>query len=503
MKNKICAIIVYGIVALMFLLSVIIHGTTEWFDMRFGVSFEEILFTLTSPLNGSDVSFMDEAVEYVTPFVIEALLQLITSGLIILLLNIILIEFKVKVFHKTFCVTLCKLYQWACVIVVIAMLVDAVVYGVRTLGIDTYVAQRIDKTTIYEEYYVDPDTIELTNCDKSRNLFYIYLESMETTYASTDKGGSQEINYIPHLTELAEENISFSHTEKLGGASLTGGSTWTMGALLSTTSGVPFSLPVGCNSMNFFENFLPGLTTLGDILEERGYNQVFLCGSDGTFAGRQNYFEQHGNYNVVDYYDAIKKGYIDEDYYVWWGYEDLKLFDIAKTELLEISEKDEPFNFTMLTVDTHHIDGYVCENCEDTYGNNQLGNVLQCADNQIYDFLEWCKEQDFYDNTTIIVTGDHFRMDSSLIGEDAVRRVYNCYINAAKKPYGSTVNRTFTSLDFFPTTLSAMGFEIEGDRLGLGTDLFSETLTLAEELGLEYINEELAKHSSYYEKSFQ
>lgn len=32
--------------------------------------------------------------------------------------------------------------------------------------------------------------------------------------------------------------------------------------------------------------------------------------------------------------------------------------------------------------------------------------------------------------------------------------------------------RKYTIFDDFPTTLSAMGAQIEGDRLGLGTNLF-------------------------------
>ena len=90
-----------------------------------------------------------------------------------------------------------------------------------------------------------------------------------------------------------------------------------------------------------------------------------MCGSDATFAGRQTYFEQHGNYEVRDIFYAKEKGYIPENYWVWWGYEDAKLYKIAKKEIAEIAELSEPFNYTMLTVDTHHVDGYVCSKCKD------------------------------------------------------------------------------------------------------------------------------------------
>ena len=53
-------------------------------------------------------------------------------------------------------------------------------------------------------------------------------------------------------------------------------------------------------------------------------------------------------------------------------------------------------------------------------------------------------------------------------------------------------------MDLFPTMLSAMGYKIQGDRLGLGTDLFSGTPTLAEEMGYEELNDEVQKYSQYF-----
>ena len=66
-----------------------------------------------------------------------------------------------------------------------------------------------------------------------------------------------------------------------------------------------------------------------------------------------------------------------------------------------------------------------------------------------------------------------------------------------------TRNRDFAPMDMFPTVLSAMGFRIEGDRLGLGTNLFSARDTLMEEMGgFENLNSELKKHSVYYVNHF-
>jgi phosphoglycerol transferase len=47
-----------------------------------------------------------------------------------------------------------------------------------------------------------------------------------------------------------------------------------------------------------------------------------------------------------------------------------------------------------------------------------------------------------------------------------------------------------------------MGCTIEGDRLGLGTNLFSDTPTLAEKWGFERFNSELGKASDFYVENF-
>lgn len=63
-------------------------------------------------------------------------------------------------------------------------------------------------------------------------------------------------------------------------------------------------------------------------------------------------------------------------------------------------------------------------------------------------------------------------------------------------------NREFTAMDMFPTVLSALGNEIVGNRLGLGTNLFSDRQTLAEEIGMEFFENELEKYSVFYVENF-
>ena len=476
---------------LLFILGVAVIAVSIWYMICFNMEFKELLFTMLSPLKGTGKSTVAQILMIVLPSVF--------AGLIGFAALVWSLETRLQGSQR-----LRRAGAWLCA----GAFGLSLVFAVFAFRLPGYLVTLNQQTALYEDHYVDPDTVRITADGKTKNLIFIYLESMETTYASKVAGGEQPFNYMPKLTSLADANLSFSDGEGLGGFHSPSGTSWTMGALLGTTSGVPFSLQVlggddSHNSMSRYEEFAPGLTTLGDILAERGYAQEFLCGSDASFAGRDTYFRQHGDYKIFDLFSAREAGYIPEDYFEWWGYEDAILFEIAKDELTALAAQDRPFNFTMLTVDTHHVGGYVCNRCRDVY-EPSLANVIKCTDTLVDEFLNWCREQAFYKDSVIIIVGDHPRMDTILVGdlEYYERTMYNCIINAACEVKGNTQNRVFTTFDLFPTTLAAMGFSIEGNRLGLGTNLFSELPTLAEEKGYDWFNKELDKYSAYYAKEF-
>ena len=60
-----------------------------------------------------------------------------------------------------------------------------------------------------------------------------------------------------------------------------------------------------------------------------------------------------------------------------------------------------------------------------------------------------------------------------------------------------TAYRSYSTLDMFPTTLSALGVEIPGGRLGLGTSLYTNQRTLTEELGYAAVSSSLSRFSSF------
>ena len=77
--------------------------------------------------------------------------------------------------------------------------------------------------------------------------------------------------------------------------------------------------------------------------------------------------------------------------------------------------------------------------------------------------------------------------------------IYNVVINPAIEK-NNNINRIFTAMDMYPTMLASIGAKIEGEKIGLGTNLYSGIPTLAEEYGISYLNEELVKNSRFYNK---
>lgn len=468
--------------------------SAKWFVDVYGrIGFDSILYTLQSELDGVQSGLVG-----------RYLLCAFLPTLLAAALEVYLLFFLTKrgKFQRK------PMPGWISPVIAVVLSVILIGHAAWNVELDDYIRYQSTDTDLYENYYVDPASASITFPEEKRNLIYIYLESMEVSYLSQELGGAMEENLIPELYELAKENTNFSNSSAdVGGFYTTSGATWTIGAMVAQTAGIPLKTPTeDCNDYGSSgEDFLPGVTSLTNILHDAGYYQAFMVGSDADFGGRTAYFIQHGMDTIYDIYTARKDGIVPSDYFVWWGMEDLHLFEYAKQELTEIAAQDQPFAFTMLTVDTHHVGGYQCELCEESTSGETYDQSISCSSRQVAEFVKWIQAQDFYENTTIIIVGDHESMDNGYfernVDDDYQRLIYNCIINSAVETTW-TKNRQFAGVDLFPTTLAAIGCQIEGDRLGLGTNLFSNLPTLTEKLGFASFNTELSRASEYYEINF-
>ena len=475
--------------ALLLLLSNLLICLMLWMDHTYDrVRFDQILFLLKSSSTGVHGALSASAAFYVGVIsvwvtALQAVLYFFLSGKC---------TSKLPRFQT--------LHKHALSVASAIFFITLAVFSIR-MEIIPYLKADATDSTFIQTHYVKPDNSILRFPEQKRNLIYIILESMECTYADPAAGESITACYIPELKSLAENNVNFSHTSGFGGALSFPGTTWTAAAMVAQTSGVVIKVSLKADTYGAGDVFLPGVTSIGQFLDEMGYSQVLLLGSNAEFHGREIYFTEHGNYSILDT-DALKaSGRLPEDYNEWWGFEDEKLFSYAKEEVTRLAAAGEPFNFTMLTADTHFPDGCHCDLCEELY-EEPYANVLACSSRQVNDFIEWIKEQPFYENTTIVISGDHLTMDAGFMDQvnpNYTRTIYNCFINSAAKPVKEK-KRQFGTFDLYPTTLAALGVEIKGGRLALGTNLFSDKATLTEQFGYAYLVGELQKQSDFYDK---
>lgn len=450
-------------------------ASSTWSEL----SMDEIIYHMKTTVEGAD----DMIGQYIRSCVIISVVTVVVLLLLFFLLRRIPVAYH--------------LLQVIVIIVSIIVLKNTYDKFDEEVGVGEYMEATETYSSFIDDNYVNPKDVTLTFPEKKRNLVYIFLESMENTYAGTENGGAFDQGVIPELTQLSLENENFSGEEGgLNGGIPLKGTTWTIGAMFAQTCGLPLNIPIDKNAMSTQDEFFPGVVSLGNILADNGYKQELLIGSDAAFGGRDLYFKGHGNYEIKDYYSAIAEGKIPSDYYVWWGYEDKRLFENAKEDLTKLASGSEPFNFTMLTVDTHFEDGYVCEDCGSDY-DVSYSNVMACSSKKVNELIQWIQEQPWYENTTIVLSGDHLTMDNDFcndVSKDYRRTVLTTIINAPVERETQD-RRTICTFDNFPTTLAALGVEIEGNRLGLGTNLYSSEPTLLERNSVEEANKGLQQQS--------
>lgn len=479
------------------LLALVIFYTCTYINSNFsGVSFEQILYSILNS-KGTSINALKDGIIYVSIFSIITFVILY----VIVKLNHKYLENKfrltITIKNKKYLIDALYLRKKRILFYSILLIFISLYSCYTNLGIKEYIKFQNAKSTLIDDNYINPKNVNITFPENKQNLIYIFVESLETSATSLTNGGDVAKSYIPNLEKLALNNINFSNKDNLGGARNLSLTTWTAAGMIAETSGIPLKVVEG-NSYSGYGESLPGATSLGDILESNGYKNYLLLGSDASFGGRKDYFTYHGNYEIYDLYYARDNGWIDKDYYEWWGFEDRKLFSFAKTELKRISKNDEPFNFTLLTADTHFYNGYQDKKCKKEF-DDIYANSYYCLDTMLNNFIKWIQKQDFYKNTTIIISGDHLTMQNGFFNEDNYERtIYNTFINS-KTTSNTYKNRMFTTMDMFPTTLASLGVKIEGNKLGLGTNLFSNEKTLIEKYDYNYVNEEIKKKSFYYD----
>lgn len=319
------------------------------------------------------------------------------------------------------------------------------------------------------EHYVESPTISFKKSPK--NVVYLYLESMESTYFDE----TLFPGLVPNLTALQSQAISFSDIGQVSGTG------WTIAGMTASQCGIPLVMPTDNDEMPTAEKFLPGAYCIGDILHNQGYQLNFMGGASLAFAGKGNFYSTHG-FDRVDGLEELVGQLPDKEYQSAWGLYDDSLFALAKSRFDYLAQSKQPFGLFLLTLDTHKPKGHIsqsCANVEYADGSNPILNAVHCADKMAADFIQHIRQSKAFDNTVLVVGSDHLAMRNSAwdqLQQADQRR--NLLMVFAKNQSPTVIKKPGSTLDIAPTVLSMLGANSEA--LGYGRSLLALQPSLVE-----------------------
>ncbi len=408
--------------------------------------------------------------------------------------NINILKFKLTIKIKR------KLIFYILMILKILIIFYLIKTSLNILKPTKYFKSLKETSNFIENNYVDPKNVNISFPEKKQNLVYIFINNLE-----------KEPNFKSY-----SDSIKFKINKNLFGTNSK------KGKIISTTLGIPFILNKK-NEKKLNSSPFKNIYGLGNILGKEGYNQLFLLSTSINFENRNILVENHGNFKILDYDKAIEQNLVKKQFNKWHELDNNQLFKIARGEFINLSKQNKPFNLLILTSNSNFSNKIkeVSKNKENKnlknkknkkkikiknknqkikktkIKNKKIKNknekIEYCVlntSNEINGFVEWIKKQNCYKNTTIVI----YR---NFIDENKNKISLVEFINSRVKTKNN--KKIFSNLDIFPSIISSLGAKIENNRLGLGSNLFSNKQTLLEKYNKEFIENEFKKKNYFYD----
>jgi phosphoglycerol transferase len=324
--------------------------------------------------------------------------------------------------------------------------------------------EQISFDTVYKK-------VDVNRSNRTYNLVYIYLESLERTFLD------EQIfpKLTPNLKRLEEEGISFKNIHQVKSTG------WTIGGMVASQCGLPLVAPLGGgNSMSGVDKFYANAMCLGDILHEQGYFLTMMQGSSIEFSGIKNFYKTH-SFDEIYGKKRILKNLYNKKYLNYWGLYDDTLFDIAFEKFKELANKRNNFALFLATLDTHPPKGYESKSCKNYKyldGNEAMLNAVHCTDMLVNNFIRKIKNSKEGNNTLIVLTSDHLMMNNDVI--DLLKKGNRRDLFIILPPNFNNkqiIDKNASILDIGSTVLFKLGFN--NCDIGLGRNLFKSNSLLA------------------------
>ncbi|AZJ21858.1 LTA synthase family protein [Bacillus pretiosus] len=311
---------------------------------------------------------------------------------------------------------------------------------------------------------------------KGKNVIVVTLESLQTFLIGASVNG-QEVT--PFLNEFINESYYFDNFFHQTGQGKTSDSEF-----LIDTSLYPLN-----RGAVFFTHGNNDYTATPEILRQQGYFTSVFHANNATFWNRNIMYSALGYdryYNELDYK-------ITSETNLNWGLKDIEYFDQSVDILKTV---DQPFYARFLTLTNHYPFTYD----EDTKfiepynsGNGVFDRYIVTArylDESIKKFIERLKAEGMYDDSIIVLYGDHYgisekhnRAMAQFLEKDQITEFDTLnlqrtplYIHMPGQTEGQTISKPTGQIDIKPTILNLLGIDTTND-IRFGHDMFSDEYT--------------------------
>ncbi|KAI7256226.1 hypothetical protein KC345_g11015 [Hortaea werneckii] len=316
---------------------------------------------------------------------------------------------------------------------------------------------------------------EYFGSQKGKNVIIIQMEAFQNFPLHQSLDG-QELT--PVLNSLAGEGFYFPHVYQQIGPGNTSDAEF-----MSNTS----IYPIGTLAMStgFGDRELPSLPRL---LRDKGYEAYTFHVNKVGFWNRNELYPALG---FNGYYD---KGYFKNDHFNAFGASDEQLYATAVEKLAVLQKKGTPFYAQLVTASSHHPfqipDSFKKIKVPDKLQGTMLGDYLTAinyTDYAIGTLIEGLKQQGLWDDTMLVLYGDHFGLQPKDVPEEQVEEAlgipYDSRISRFNIPLivhvpgmtqGRTVDRTGGQLDILPTVANLLGVPLKDEGFtAFGHDLLN------------------------------
>ncbi|MGG3574765.1 LTA synthase family protein [Bacillus gobiensis] len=320
---------------------------------------------------------------------------------------------------------------------------------------------------------VDPNE-ELAGIAKGRNVIAISLESTQSFVVNKKLNGKE---ITPYLNDLIKESYNFTNFYHQTGQGKTSDSEFIVDNSL---------YPLGRGAV-FFTN--PGNKYMAspDIFKENGYYSSVMHANNKSFWNRDLVYDSFG----YDKFFDLDSYNVNEDNSIGWGLKDKEFFE-QSVELMK--EMPQPFYTRLITLTNHfpfelgEEDKMIDEYDSSSRTLNRYFPTVRYQDEALKRFIEKLKEDGLYENSIIVLYGDHYGISENhneamgqFLGkeitpfeETQLQKVpFVVHIPGITDKDPKTIEKVGGQIDIRPTIMNLLGINTE-DQIQFGNDLLSK-----------------------------